>query len=153
MGNKAIRIIAAIVIGLVLLAGAGYFWFTQNYEVTQIFFNTKQCPLSMTQVSLYKFAAYQNFDIQCNTKDLQQATATLEDGTSYSFFLEYDGDFVSWSAPDGFECKQASWTDLGPIASEGVTQISGQPKNVMMTCNDQEGHALFMQGSIYVPTY
>lgn len=98
----------------------------------------------------YQFATDQDLtDFICNSADLQQATVIQQDGKSFSFFMEYDGNFVSWSVPNGYSCL-SSWTGAS-IASSGTDPLPDHPDKVEALCHDNAGHILIMKGFLPVP--
>jgi hypothetical protein len=98
---------------------------------------TAQCQINQAVTEYETISLQKMTRVTCNTKELQAATVTLENKT-YLFYLEYDGDFVSWSAPDNFIC-QANWSEDTVnhyVATEGIEDVYGNGNAVLICHND-----------------
>ena len=111
----------------------------------------KICPVGQERTD-YRLTVYQQdiISFDCNTADLQEAKATLGDGTTLSFFLEYDGDFVAWQVPDGYTCI-SDWNGGGSITTSGTDAVQDHPDTVGAICKDDSGNSLFLIGHLPLP--
>lgn len=116
-----------------------------------VYESDRYCPITQLQASEYQIMSEERevktFD--CNTADLQEATATFYDGTTASFFIEYDGAFVSWSVPEGYECL-GDWNSGGSITTTGTEAVQDMPESVGAMCKGN-GNLIIMNGLLITP--
>lgn len=109
------------------------------------------CPITKSQASEYQVMSEERevTSFTCNTSDMQEATATFNDGAAASFFIEYDGQYVSWSAPQGYECL-GDWNSAGAITVSGTEAVKGHPETVGVICKGN-GNLIIMNGLLTPP--
>lgn len=119
--------------------------------VVHVYETDRYCPITSSQASQYQIMSEEHevktFD--CNTADLQEATASFYDGSSASFFIEYDGAFVSWAVPEGYECL-GDWNSGGSITTTGTEAVQDMPESVGAMCKGN-GNVIIMNGLLITP--
>lgn len=109
-------------VACLVLAGALSLWVSQYTSITIAFGNDKECAVTETQTSAYQIISQSAvINDTCNTADYQQATTTFDDGSIIDYFIEYDGQYASWSAPENFACG-SNWSDEG-VQTSGTAHV------------------------------
>lgn len=116
-----------------------------------VYATDRYCPITQSAASQYQVMSEEHeveaFD--CNTADIQEANVTFYDGTDLSFFIEYDGGYVSWSAPDGYTCL-GDWNTGGSITTTGTEAVQNMPESVGAICKGN-GNVIIMNGLLITP--
>lgn len=131
---KWYHLLGLLGIACLVLAGALSLWVSQYDSITVQIGTAQECQITETQTSVYDIIS--PFDIveqTCNTADYQEATTTLDDGTTLAYFIEFDGAFASWSTPENFACG-SNWSDTN-IETSGTVQLSDIDEAVV-ACSD-----------------
>ena len=109
-------------IGCLALSGILYVWVNQFTSITIVYGNDKECAVTETRTSTYQILSPSDAVADtCNSADYQEATTTFDDGSMLAYFIEYDDEFVSWSAPDTFTCG-SNWMNSG-VATSGTAHV------------------------------
>ncbi len=115
-------ILGLLGIACLALVGGLWLWVSQYDSITIQIGSNDPCQITETQVSVYEiFSPYDIVKQTCNTADYQEATTTLDDGSILAYFIEYDGQFASWMAPNDFSCG-SNWSDEG-IEISGTAHV------------------------------
>lgn len=119
-----------------------------NYETSGQFY--VECPIGET-MSVYSIES-DKFpdDFTCNTTEMQNATATFVDGTTLSMFIEYNGQFVSWSVPPEYTCSADFGNGDTSVQPTGNQSLNTTPNSVHITCS--QGETTIIMEGILIPT-
>ncbi|MFZ5534873.1 MAG: hypothetical protein ACOY3M_01825 [Patescibacteria group bacterium] len=109
-----------------------------------------ECPIGET-MSIYVVESDKFPDgFTCNTTEMQNATATFTDGTTISMFIEYNGQFVSWSVPPEYTCAADFGQGDVSVQPTGNQSLETNPNSVHITCTS--GTTTIIMEGILIPS-